>query len=313
LVTPTTFGKNDLRLRSELEAAVGEVIYNELGRPLTSEEVLYHLPGVDGYIAGVDEVDSDALAGADRLKVIARYGVGVDRVDLEAAARKSIVVTNTPQANSVSVAELAVGLLVALARSIPQKSSEVRHGAWPRTRGLTLAGKTVGLLGFGSIGKEVARRLRGWGCRVIGYDPKPDHAAAKELEVELTGFNEVVAESDFLSLHLPVLPETRGMVNTGFLTRMKQGAFLVNTARGELVDEAALAAGLECGHLSGAALDTLNKEPPSPQDRLCRLPEVIITPHCGAHTDSSMDAMGWGSLRDCLAVLRGEEPAHPVA
>src|SRR6266478_3789775 len=100
LVTPTTFGKNDLRLRSELEAAVGEVIYNELGRPLTSEEVLYHLPGVDGYIAGVDEVDSDALAGADRLKVIARYGVGVDRVDLEAAARKSIVVTNTPQANS---------------------------------------------------------------------------------------------------------------------------------------------------------------------------------------------------------------------
>jgi len=312
LVTPTTFGKSDPRLRQELEAAVGEVIYNELGRPLTSEEVRARLAGIDGYIAGLDTVDRGALAGADRLKVIARYGVGVDQVDLESAARKSIVVTNTPHANSASVAELTIGLIVALARLISQNSAEVRQGTWPRARGVTIGGKTVGLLGFGSIGKEVARRLQGWSCRVIAYDPKPDHAAARELGVDLTGLNEVVAESDFLSLHLPVSQETRGMVNAEFLSRMKHGAFLINTARGELVDEVALAAAIESGHLRGAALDTLSKEPPLPENCLCRLPQVIITPHCGAHTDGAMDAMGWGSLLDCLAVLRGEDPAHPL-
>lgn len=311
-VTPATFGKNDPRLRTALETAVGEVVYNGSGKPLSSEEVRRLLPGIDGYIAGLDAIDAEALAAADRLRVIARYGVGIDKVDLEAAARKSIVVANTPQANSVSVAELAIGLMVSLARSIPQNLAEVRSGAWPRTRGQTLQGKIVGLLGFGSIGQEVARKLRGWDCRVLVYDPVADATVAKELGVEPTGFDNVVANADFLSLHVPVLPSTRGMVDAEFLARMRSGAFLINTARGELVDEAALAAALESGHLRGAALDALAQEPPSPDNPLRRLPQAIITPHCGAHTDGAMDAMGWGALQDCLSVLRGEDPEHPV-
>ncbi len=313
LVTPTTFGQNDPRLRTELEATVGEVVYNKQGRPLTSVEVGEKLRGVDGYIAGLDKINREALEGADVLKVIARYGVGVDNVDFEAAASKSIVVTNTPHANSVSVAELTVGLMISLARSIPQNSVEVRAGRWPPVRGVVLQGKTIGLLGFGAVGKEVARRLYGWGCRLIAYDPLPNAEAAQALAVEMRTFDEVVSQADFLSLHVPVLPETRHMVNAGFLSRMKrEGAFLINTARGELADESALFSALQDGQLRGIALDVFSEEPPGRSNTLLQLPQVIITPHCGAHTDGAMDAMGWGALRDCLAVLRGEQPAHPV-
>jgi phosphoglycerate dehydrogenase-like enzyme len=312
LVTPTTYGKNDPRLRTELEAAVGEVIYNRFGRPLASSEVRKMLGGVDGYIAGLDYIDRNALEGADRLKVIARYGVGVDRIDLPAAADKSIVVTNTPEANSSSVAELTIGFMLSLARLIPKHAIDVRAGLWPSTNGWTIQGKTVGLLGFGSIGKEVAKRLCAWGCRLLAYDPYPDLVSAREMNIGLKTQTEVIGMADFLSLHLPVLPETRHMVNEEFLARMKQGSFLINTARGELIDEKALLYALKSGHLAGAALDVFSQEPPSPENPLFQLPQVISTPHLGAHTDGAADAMGWSSLNDCLAVLRDQKPKHQV-
>ena len=312
LVTPTTYGKNDPRLKTELELAVGEVVYNQCGRPLGSAELSEMLRGVDGYIAGLDTIDRAALAGADRLKVIARYGVGVDNVDLAFTEERAIVVANTPEANSVSVAELTIGLILSLARSIPQNSLEVRKGNWPRTRGLTLQHKTVGLYGFGSIGREVGRRLKDWQCSVLAYDPCPNREAASELQVELRTSDQVLLHSDFLSLHVPVLPETRRMVNAEFLARMKRGAYLINTARGELIDEAALVEAVRSGYLAGAALDVYDKEPPPSENPLLGLPQVIPTPHCGAHTDGAMDGMGWGALRACLAVLRGEEPQYRV-
>ena len=148
LVTPTSYGKNDPRLKTELEAQVGEVIYNPTGKPLTSAEVAALLPGVDGYIAGLDAIDRAALERADRLKVISRYGVGVDNVDLEACQEKGIVVTNTPGANSVSVAELALGLMLALARQIPEAAAGCPQGKWPRFAGISLEGKTVGILAW---------------------------------------------------------------------------------------------------------------------------------------------------------------------
>jgi phosphoglycerate dehydrogenase-like enzyme len=312
LVTPTTFGKHDPRLRSELETAVGQVIYNSLGRPLTSPEVRALLPGCDGYIAGLDQIDRAALEAADRLKVIARYGAGVDHVDLAAAAEKSIIVTNTPFANAISVAELTIGLMLALARSIPALATEARAGGWPRTSGISLEGKTIGLIGLGAIGKQVALRLRAFGCDIVAHDPAADAAFAAAHGIELAPLDEVVSRADFLSLHLPALATTRGMVNTAFLARMKPGAFLINTARGELIDEAALLEALQTGHLRGAALDAFAKEPPDGDNPLLALAQVIATPHCGAHTDGAVNAMGWGALRDCLAVLRGEEPACPV-
>ena len=312
LVTPTTYGKNDPRLRTELEAAVGEVIYNQLGRPLTSAELRELLPGIDGYIAGLDTIDRAALQRADRLKVIARYGVGVDNVDLTAAHERSVVVTNTPEANSVSVAELTIALMLSLARSVLQNGIEVRGGGWPRTGGLTIQAKTVGLIGFGSIGREVARRLQAWNCRVLAYDPRPDTEAARSLGVELRIAEEVLAQSDFISLHVPVLPETRQLVNSAFLARMKKGSYLINTARGELVDEAAVAEAVRTGHIAGAAVDVYAEEPPPAGHPFFEFSQIITTPHCGAHTDGAMDAMGWGALRACLAVLAGEQPVHRI-
>ncbi|MFN8380273.1 MAG: phosphoglycerate dehydrogenase [Anaerolineae bacterium] len=312
LVTPTSYGKHDARLRTELESTVGRVVYSPVTRPLTSAEVRDLLPGVDGYIAGLDVIDRDSLEGADRLKVIARYGVGVERVDLAAASEKHIIVTNTPGANSASVAELAIGLMLALARQIPSVAQKTRDGEWPRVSGLSLEGKTVGLLGLGSIGREVSKRLQGWGCRVVACDPAVDPAAARALDVELLTQTDVAAQADILSLHLPVTPETRAMVNAGFLTRMKPGSLLINTARGDLIDEAALLEALQSGHLAGAALDCFTVEPPGAEHPLLRLPNVIATPHAGAHTDGAINAMGWGALRNCLAVLRGDTPLNPV-
>jgi D-3-phosphoglycerate dehydrogenase len=312
LVTPRSFGRHDPQLKAELEATVGEVIYSAFGRSLTSSEVQELLPGCDGYIAGVDTIDQAALEAADRLRVIARYGVGVDRVDLEAAREKGIVVTNTPGANSTSVAELAIGLMLSLARMIPLANQETRAGKPPRIQGVSLEGKVVGLLGLGAIGKRVARRLQGFDCAVLTYDPAVDAAAAQEVGAVLCSQEEVVTKSDFLSLHVPVLPETRGMVNASFLAQMKLGAFLINTARGELIDEVALFEALKSGHLKGAALDAFAQEPPSEDNPLFSFPQVIATPHMGAHTDGATNAMGWGALRDCLAVLCGEEPIHRV-
>ena len=240
LVTPTSYGVNDPTLRKQLEAMVGEVIYNTSGKPLTSSQLAEMIPGVDGYIAGLDTIDRNALAAADRLRVIARYGVGVDAVDLEAAEEKGIVVTNTPSANSSSVAELTVGLMISLLRNIPAAAQATNSGEWPRMRGLSLEGKTIGLVGFGAIGKHVAQRLSGFGCRVVAFDPVATEEQAAALGVALLSLGEVIRTADLLSLHCPVTEETRGMVDAGFLEKMKPGSYLINTARGELVDEEAL-------------------------------------------------------------------------
>jgi D-3-phosphoglycerate dehydrogenase len=313
LVTPTSYGKNDARLKTDLEAQVGEVIYNPTGKPLTSAQVAELLPGIDGYIAGLDGIDANALKAGDRLKVIARYGVGVDSVDLVAARQRGIIVTNTPGANSVSVAELALGLMLALARQIPEAVEAVHQGKWPRYAGLSLEGKTVGILGLGAIGKQLARRLAGFDCRLLAHDPFGDPVVAKELHVQLTGLEEVLAQADFLSLHLPLLPETRSLVNDAFLGKMKKGSFLINTSRGEVVDEEALLKALQSGHLKGAGLDAFTVEPPDPKNPLLILPQVIATPHLGAQTDGATSNMGWIAMRDCLAVLKGEEPVYKVA
>jgi D-3-phosphoglycerate dehydrogenase len=177
---------------------------------------------------------------------------------------------------------------------------------------LSLEGKTVGLLGLGAIGRQLARRLAGFDCRVLAHDPLVDAQTAEQLGVELTGMDEVLRQADFVSLHLPLLPETRGLVNDAFLANMKSGAYLVNTARGEIVDEAALLRALQIGHLKGAGLDAFAVEPPDPANPLLRLPQVVATPHLGAMTDGATSNMGRMALRDCLAVLRNEEPAHKL-
>ena len=313
LVTPTSFGKNDPRLKNELEALTGSVTYNPSGKPLSSDQTAEMLQGKDGYIAGLDVIDRAALSKTDQLKVISRYGVGIDNVDLEAAKERGIVVTNTPGANSGSVAELALGLMLALARQIPDAVQAVRQGKWPRLSGISLEDKTIGILGLGAIGQQLARRLAGFNCQILAYDPYADSAFAAANGVTLEPIDVVIAKSDFISIHLPLLPETSALVNAEFLAQMKAGAFLINTSRGEVVDETALYDALESGHLRGAGLDAFSEEPPDAANPLLQLPQVLVTPHSGAHTDGATSNMGWWAMNDCLAVLRGEKPKYRVA
>jgi D-3-phosphoglycerate dehydrogenase / 2-oxoglutarate reductase len=312
LVTPTSYAKNDLRLKTELENLVGEVVYSPTGKPLTSDQVAALLPGMDGYIAGLDCIDRNALQKADKLKVIARYGVGIDAVDLDAAREKGITVTYTPGANSASVAELTLGLIIILARQLNRAFEATRAGKWPRLSGITLENKTVALIGMGSIGKHVAAMLKGFNSRIMAYDPYPDLDFARKYDITLGDMDLILGQADFVSLHLPLTPQTSNMVNDKFISKMKKGSYIINTARGELINETDLLKALQSGYLAGAALDALAQEPPDPNSELLAYPTVISTPHLGAQTDGAVNEMGWMALHDCLAVLRGEEPSHPV-
>ena len=267
---------------------------------------------IDGLIAGVDDINASVIQAADRLKVISRYGSGVDRIDLAEATRKGVVVTNTPGANAVAVAEFTIGLMLALARDLCEANQAAHRGHWPRFTGINLRGKTVGLVGLGFVGREVAQRLQNFGCRLLATDPAIDPGAARAIGVQTVSLDELLSESDFVSLHLPASAATAGMINRGTLSRMKPGAFLVNTARGELVDEAALTEALAAGRLSGAALDVFSKEPPGKDHALLQFPHVILTPHISARADDAMNQMGWMAMQDCLAVLSGERPLHVV-
>jgi len=312
LVTPTSYGRHNPGLKEELESSVDEVIYNTTGKPLSSQQVAELLPGIDGYIAGLDYIDRSALAFADKLKVIARYGVGIDRVDLTAATQKDIIVTNTPGANSASVAELALTMMLMLARQIPVATQELREGEWPRLNGLSLEEKIIGIIGLGAIGKHLAKRLASFNCKIIAYDPYPDNGFAEKNSVGFANIDDVITSSDFISLHLPVLDGTRHFVNASFLDKMKTGAFLINTSRGEIVDESALILALKSGKLGGAGIDAFAKEPPDADNPLLSMPNVVCTPHIGAHTDGATNNMGRMALVECLRVLEGKEPKFRV-
>jgi D-3-phosphoglycerate dehydrogenase / 2-oxoglutarate reductase len=312
LVTARSFGRSRPELRGELEGAVREVRWNDLGRPLTGAELREAIADVDGVIAGVDRFDAGVLRAASRLRVIARHGTGTDSVDLDAATNAGVVVTNTPGANAAAVAELAIGLMFALARRIPQGDRRVRAGEYGALPGIELAGRTVGLIGLGRAGREVARRAAALGCTVLAYDPAVSAEQARRVEATLVERDQVVAQADFLSLHVPVTDATRDLVDARFLSRMKRGAFLVNTARGELVVEEDLDEALEAGKLAGAGLDTTRDEPPRPGNPLLARDEVILTPHSGADTDEARAAMGRAALDDLLAVLDGRAPRHSV-
>jgi D-3-phosphoglycerate dehydrogenase len=312
LVTSTSFGSSDPDLIRDLENAVGEVVYNDYARPLSESELIPLIGEIDGFIAGVDDIGAEVIRAGRKLKVIARYGTGTDRVDIQAATRKGIVVTNTPGANSAAVAELTVGLMIALARNLYAVIQATRSGGWPRYTGVGFKGKTVGLVGLGFIGREVAKRLKPFGCRLLGTDPVVDPQTARSLDIELVDLFTLLSRSHFVSLHLPVTPETLGMINRETLGRMQHGAFLINTARGELVDESALKEALESGRLGGAATDVFSKEPPGKDHPLLRISNFISTPHMASRTDDAVNQMGRMAMQDCLSVLEGKRPQHVV-
>jgi len=312
LVTPTSFAKYDKTYRGFLESKVKEVAYNTSGKPLTEHELVPLVANADGFIAGLDEITANVINAAKNLKVISRYGTGVDNVDLAAARKAHIFVTNTPGANSVSVAELAIGLTISAARNITEANYMTKEGGWPRISGSALSGKTFGLIGLGSVGKEVAKRLSSFNVRIIAYDISFDKSFTEKYGVTYTELDTIFKSSDFISLHVPVLKETINIIDKVSLAKMKQGAILINTSRGELIDEQALYEDLKSGHLKAAALDTFKKEPPGKDNNLLSLSQVISVPHIGAATDDASNEMTEISIRECLSVLNGQRPEYAV-
>jgi D-3-phosphoglycerate dehydrogenase / 2-oxoglutarate reductase len=256
-------------------------------------------------IRSATKLTADLIAKGANLKVIGRAGVGVDNVDVDAATRRGIVVANAPESNVVSAAEHTVGLLVALARNIPQAHAALVDGRWERSKwgGVELAEKTLGILGFGRIGQQVARRALGLQMRVVAYDPFVSAERFRELGVESDTFDGVLQRSDFLTLHLPLNDETRGAIAAGAIARMKDGVRIVNAARGELLDEDALGEALRTGKVAGAALDVFPQEPYS--GPLLGAPNVVVTPHLAASTDEAQDRAGVIVAEQVAAALDG--------
>ena len=261
----------------------------------------------DGLVVrSATKVTAALLEHAGRLKVVGRAGVGVDNVDVEAATRRGIVVANAPESTVVSAAEHTVGLLVALARNVPQAHAALKAGRWERSAwaGVELAGKTLGVLGFGRIGQQVARRAVGLGMRVVAYDPYVARERYRELGAEQVETpDEVYAVADFLTLHLPLTPETRGAVGREAIAAMRDGVRIVNAARGELVDEEALVDALRSGKVAGAALDVFAHEPYT--GPLLELPNVVVTPHLAASTAEAQDRAGVIVAEQVVAALEG--------
>jgi D-3-phosphoglycerate dehydrogenase len=256
-------------------------------------------------VRSATKVTAAVLREPGRLKVIGRAGTGVDNIDLDAATRAGIVVLNTPGGNSVAAAELTMALVQALARNIPQANQSLREGRWEPKKytGTELAGKVLGVLGLGRIGREVALRAKAFRMDVLGHDPFVSRQVVEGLGIRAGSLDEVVAGSDFLTLHLPVSEDTRNLIDAGRIARMRAGARIVNCARGGLVDEGALLDALESGHLAGAALDVFASEPPSDR-RLIEHPRVVSTPHLGASTREAQERVGTEiaeKVRDFLA------------
>lgn len=270
--------------------------------PLSADELAALIPGYHGAILGLDDCDATVIEKTDALKVISRYGSGVDQVDLEAAARRGIAVTNAPGANRIAVAELAIGLMFALARSIPQVASAAKSGVWKRSAGWELTGKTLGVIGFGAIGREVASRAVGLGMDVLAYDPvwKVDVSGVRRVDLPT-----VIDNSDVITLHTALTADTDHLINAAQIARMRPGVYLINTARGDLVDENALYEALKSGKVAGAAADVFRDDPPD-GNPLLTLDNFIATPHIGATTRESVLRTAMISVQNLVAVLRGE-------
>ncbi|MEI7761421.1 MAG: phosphoglycerate dehydrogenase [Thermoleophilia bacterium] len=264
-------------------------------------------------IRSATKLTAELIDAATNLKMIGRAGVGVDNVDVEAATRRGIVVANAPESTVVSAAEQTVGLMVALARNIPQAHAALKQGRWERSKwgGVELEGKTLGVLGFGRIGQQVARRAIGLGMRVTAYDPFVADERFRELGVDHAASVDVVlGAADFLTLHSPLTDETRGIVNRESIKKMKDGARIINAARGALVDEEALVEALTSGKLAGAALDVFSAEPYD--GPLLALDNVVVTPHLAASTDEAQDRAGVIIAEQVVAALEGGPVSNAV-
>ncbi|HJY28517.1 MAG TPA: phosphoglycerate dehydrogenase [Pyrinomonadaceae bacterium] len=280
---------------------------------LKPPELLEALKDCEGLIVRSEtKVTAEILDAANTLRVIGRAGVGVDNINVSAATIRGVVVMNAPDGNTITTAEHTVAMLVSLARSIPQASSSLKSGHWDRKKfiGVELQGKTLGVVGLGRIGRVVASRARAMGMFIVAYDPFIAPEQARDLEIELAPLDEVFSRADFLTVHTPLTSETRSLIDRDALAKMKQGARIINCARGGLIDEDALYEAITNGSIAGAALDVFSEEPPPADHKLLHLDQVIVTPHLGASTKEAQEGVAFTvaeQMRDFLltGALRG--------
>ena len=289
-----------------------ELVHNPYrGKGLNESQLIELIGGVDGLLTGVDQVTRTVIEKADRLKVISKFGTGVDNIDVEAASDKRIIVTNAPNVNSEAVADMTFALIFAIARRVPFAFERVRRGEWPLIVGTEVFGKTIGLIGLGQIGKRVAKRACGFGMKILAYEISPDKEFLKETGVRLVSLQSLLREADVVSIHVPLTEQTRHLIGREELKMMKAFAFLINTARGGIVDEEALYEALKSNAIAGAAFDVLQYEPPKDL-KLADLDNCVLTPHISPFTREAIEGAERLSAQNIIDVLEGRYPPYVV-
>lgn len=312
LIGPAPLAKLTGRFLDELLGAGFEPVYPAAARQMTEEELLATVSGIPAVMAGSEPYTRRVFEANSGLRVVARAGVGYDAVDVEAATQHGVVVTITPGANQEAVAEHTFLLMLACAKNLLGQDGPIREGKWPRYANLPLRGQTLGLVGLGRIGKAVAVRALAFRMQVIAYDPIPDHAFAEQYGVNLVSLEELLRESDFVSLHLPMSVQARQLINADTLKLMKPTTYLINTARGGLIDEDALFVALSEKRLAGAGLDVFVDEPPGADNPLCRLSNVVMTAHTAGVDRQSRDEMAYLAAQAIVRLSRGEWPSELI-
>lgn len=312
LVTPTSLQPgNKSEALEKLSSFSNDLIFNPTGKPLEEDALIALLKDCDGYLAGLDTVSEYVLKSCPHLKAISRYGAGYDRVDIDAAKRLGVPVSNTPGANAEAVAELTFAHILALARNIAYLNEKTKSGEWVRANGLELSGKTIGIIGLGAIGKIVARCAHGFNMSVQAYDPFIQADYCKENNISSVTLEELITTSDVITLHLPLTTETYHLINADLLKKIKKGAIIVNASRGGIIDESAAYEALKNGTLGGLGLDAFEKEPPE-NSPLFGLNQVILTPHTGAHTSEAKNTMAIMAVDNLIDMLSGNECKYIV-
>ena len=311
LVTTVPFGAKNRLPIDLLEGAGIPCTINPLGRKVTEDELIAMLPGHDMLIAGTEVISDRVMASAPQLRLISRVGIGLDGVDLAAARRRGIHVSYTPEAPAPAVAELTIGLMLCLLRSVHLANAQLHRGEWERHFGRRISEVTIGIIGVGRIGRRVLRRIAAFGTpRVLANDLNPDPKAVPELKLEWVGKEEIFRNADIVTIHVPLTPQTRAMVGRRQFAAMKRGALVVNTARGGIVDEADLADALRSGAVAGAAIDVFEREPYAGE--LASIERCILTAHMGSMSEDCRARMEIEACEEAVRVASGRPPQNSV-
>ena len=301
-VTPPAFCKSQA-LRAELSSHFPNTIFNEQDRYLSGAELVDFLADADAALIGRDAMDAEQIRALPELKMISKYGVGLDNLDQDALKPANIELRVTPGTNKRSVAELTLGFMISLCHNMFSGSEQLKSGNWRRDGGQELTGKTIGIIGCGNVGQELVRLLQPFQCKIRVQDVADRSNFCREWNVVETTFEEIIAESDIVTLHVPLTDKTQNLIDKSVLAKMKPSAFLINTSRGQVIQQSDLHQALVSGEIAGAGLDVFSEEPPTDTEFL-QLPNLIVTPHIGGNAHEAVEAMGRAAIKNLVAYFK---------